>query len=101
MKSNTISEDLRWRVVYLHNNSYSLQEISELLKISAPTVTRIMKCFQQWRCVINPLKGQAGRRKIFNGSDMRVNFIFFNNYLLCVLIYYRTIYIYKFFFFRF
>jgi DNA-binding transcriptional regulator GbsR (MarR family) len=97
MKSNIISEDLRWRVVYLHNDGYSLQEISELLKISAPTVTRIMKCFQQWRCVINPLKGQAGRRKIFNGSDMRVNFIFFNNYLLCVFIYYRTIFISFFF----
>ena len=74
MKSNTISEDLRWHVVYLHNDGYSLQEISELLKISMPTITRIMKCFQQWRCVTNPLKGQAGRRKTFNRSDMRVIF---------------------------
>ena len=82
MKSNTISEDLRWRVVYLHNDGYSLQEISELLKISAPTITRIMKYFQQWRCVTNLLKRPAGRRKIFNGFDMRVNFNFFYLYAL-------------------
>jgi transposase len=78
MKSNILSEDLRWRVVYLYHDGFSLKKISELLKISAPTVTRIIKCFETWRCVINPLKGQAGRRKIFNGSDMKVNFLIFN-----------------------
>ena len=74
MKKGDIGEDLRWRVIYLYYDSFSLQEISKLLKISAPTVTRIKKCFEQWRCIINPLKGQAGRRKIFNGSNMKVNF---------------------------
>jgi transposase len=74
MKSNILSEDLRWRVVYLHYDGFTLREVSELLKISAPTVTRIIKCFQQWRCVVNPLKGQVGRRKIFHGSDMKVRF---------------------------
>jgi hypothetical protein len=102
MKSNTISEDLRWRVVYLYNDGYSLQETSELLKISAPTITRIMKCFQQWRCVTNPLKRQAGRRKIFNGSDMRVNFNFFIIVIMySVIIRYKIIIIYIHFFFRF
>ncbi len=47
MKKNILSEDLRWRVVYLYYDSFTLQEISELLRISTPTVTRIMKCFQQ------------------------------------------------------
>ena len=74
MKKNILSEDLRWRVVYLYYDGFTLQEISELLRISAPTVTRIMKCFQQWSCVINLLKGQSGRRKIFNRSDMKVSF---------------------------
>ena len=74
MKSNNLSEDLKWRVVYLYYDGFSLKKISELLKISASTVTRVMRCFQKWRCVINPLKGQAGRRKIFNGSDMKVKF---------------------------
>ena len=74
MKKNILSEDLRWRMIYLYYDSFTLQGISELLRISAPTVTRIMKCFQQWNCVINPLKGQSGRRKIFNRSDMKVSF---------------------------
>jgi transposase len=76
MKSNTLSEDLRWRVVYLYYDGFSLKKISELLRISASTVTRIIKCFQQWRCVINPLKGQVGRRKIFIGAEMKVKFNF-------------------------
>jgi Homeodomain-like domain len=92
MKRNIISEDLRWRVIYLYYDGFPLQEISELLRISAPTVTRIMKCFEQWRCVINPLKGQVGRRKIFNGSDMRVNFYnitsFYIKYILCIYLYF-------------
>ena len=90
MKSNNISEDLRWRVIYLYYDGFSSKKISELLKISAPTVTRIMKCFQKWRCVINPLKGQAGRRKIFNGSDMKVKFI-----NLLIIIYYYILYLLK------
>ena len=74
MKKNILSEDLRWRMIYLYYDSFTLQEISELLRISAPTVTRIMKCFQQWSCVINLLKGQSYRRKIFNRSDIKVSF---------------------------
>ena len=45
MKKNILSEDLRWRVMYLYYDSFTLQEISELLRISALTVIRIMKCF--------------------------------------------------------
>ena len=61
-------------MVYLYYDSFTLQEISELLRISVPTVTRIMKCFQQYNCIINLLKGQSDRRKIFNRSDMKVSF---------------------------
>jgi DNA-binding transcriptional regulator GbsR (MarR family) len=74
MKGDILSEDLRWRVVYLKCDGFTLQEISELLRISPSTITRIIKCFQEWKCVINPLKGQRGRRKTFNRSDMKVSF---------------------------
>ncbi|RIA80366.1 hypothetical protein C1645_882202 [Glomus cerebriforme] len=68
--NNTISENLRWHVVYLHNDGYSLQEISELLKISVPTANyyKDNKMLSAMRCVTTPLKKQAGRRKMFNGS---------------------------------
>ena len=74
MKGDILSEDLRWHVVYLKCDGFTLQEISELLRISPSTITRIIKCFQEWKCVINPLKGQRGRRKTFNRSDMKVSF---------------------------
>jgi len=78
----TISEDLRWRVVYLFYDSYEVQEIAELLKLSIATIRRIIICYQQWKCVINPLKGQTGRRKIFNGTHLKVvSFIYFYLYL--------------------
>ena len=74
----TISEDLRWRVVYLFYDNYEVQEIVELLKLSIATVRRIITCYQQWKCVINPLKGQTGRRKIFNGIHIKViSFVYF------------------------
>ena len=73
MKGNILSEDLRWCVVYLKYDGFSLQETFELLRISPSTITRIIKCFQQWKCIINPLKGQRGRRKTFNRSDMKVS----------------------------
>ncbi|CAB4442600.1 unnamed protein product, partial [Rhizophagus irregularis] len=47
-------------------------EIAELLKLSVATIRRIITCYQQWKCVINPLKGQTGRRKIFNGTHMKI-----------------------------
>src|SRR6266498_700093 len=98
MKKGDIGEDLRWRVIYLYYDSFSLQEISKLLKISAPTITRIKKCFEQWRCIINPLKGQAGRRKIFNGSNIKGNFIL--HYFIYIItdkdVFYIFLYIYFF-----
>ncbi len=77
-----ISEDLKWRAIYLFYESYEVQEIVELLKLSIATIRRIITCYQQWKCVINPLKGQTGRRKIFNGTHMKVSsFVYFYLYL--------------------
>ena len=82
----TISEDLRWRVVYLLCDNYEVQEIAELLKLSIATIRRIITCYKQWKCVINPLKGQTGRRKIFNGIHIKVVFFcFFYLYFLFIL----------------
>ena len=89
----TISEDLRWRVVYLFYDNYEVQEIVELLKLSIATVRRIITCYQQWKCVINPLKGQTGRRKIFNGTDMKVSlfivYLFMTLFFKFICFFYR------------
>ena len=84
-----ISEDLRWRVVYLFCNNYEVQKIAELLKLSIATIRRIITCYQQWKCVINPLKGQTGRRKIFNGTHLKVvSFVSFYLYLKFICFYF-------------
>jgi len=75
-----ISEDLRWRVVYLFCDDYNLQEISQLLRISSPTVHRILKCYRKWGCVVNPFLQQVGRRKFFSGSDMMVSLFYYLYY---------------------
>ena len=37
-----ISEDLRWRIVYLFYDSHGIQEIAELLRLSTATVKRVI-----------------------------------------------------------
>ena len=77
-----ISEDLRWRIVYLFYDSHGIQEIAELLRLGTATVKRVIACYQQWKCVINPLKGPIGRRKIFNGTHMKVSL-----FIYCLFVY--------------
>ncbi|CAG8617014.1 2299_t:CDS:2 [Acaulospora morrowiae] len=50
------SEDLKWRIVYLHQDGYSKRRISKLLYMSYSE---------------NPFKGASGRKKLFKDSDMK------------------------------
>ena len=77
-----ISEDLRWRIVYLFYDSHGIQEIAELLRLSTATVKRVIACYRQWKCVINPLRGPTGRRKIFNGIHMKVSLFIVYNFIV-------------------
>ncbi|CAG8551735.1 11571_t:CDS:2, partial [Acaulospora morrowiae] len=68
----SLSDDLRWRVVYLHLDGYSKKKISSYLYISRSTVNRILCLYRRWGCVKDPFKGTRGRRKIFHHNDMKV-----------------------------
>ena len=72
----SLSEDLRWRVVYLHRDGFSKKKISSYLYISRSTVNRILRLYRRWGCVKDPLKGTQGRRKIFRYDDMEVRMKF-------------------------
>lgn len=80
--TNHLSEDLRWRVVYLWLDSYKPKEISQLLYISEATVKRILHFYQLWSCIKNPFRRKQGRKKMFNANDMDVS-IFRLSFLLC------------------
>lgn len=64
------SEDLRWRIVYLYNDGFSIIDIANTLYISKSSVARIINIYEKWACVTNPFKGISGRRKLFSRSDM-------------------------------
>jgi transposase len=67
-----LSEDLRWRIVYLNSDGYNVQEISNLLHISKSTVNKILNIYRCWACVVNPLKKISGRKKLFTRKEMDI-----------------------------
>jgi len=67
-----LSEDLRWRVVYLYTDDFSIVDIAKTLYMSKSSVTRIINIYKKWACVTNPFKGIFGRRKLFSRSDMYI-----------------------------
>jgi|GraSoiStandDraft_39_1057311.scaffolds.fasta_scaffold331906_1 transposase len=78
-----LSEDLCWRIVYLHHDGYSNKKIRELLKVSRSSVGRVLRLYKVWGCVSNPFAGTRGRRKVFDVDDMEViQYIAFNWLLL-------------------
>jgi len=74
---NHLSEDLKWRVVYLWLDGHKPKEISQLLYISEPTAKRILHYYKLWMCVNNPFKRNRGRSRIFSDNDMNVCLYFF------------------------
>ena len=67
-----LSEDLRWRVVYLYADGYSIIDIANILYMSKSSVSRIINMYERWACVTNPFKGVFGRKKLFNRNDMYI-----------------------------
>lgn len=67
-----LSEDLRWRVVYLYADGCSIIDIANTLYMSKSSVNRIINMYEKWACVTNPFKGVFGRKKLFNRNDMYI-----------------------------
>ena len=68
----SLSNDLLWRIVYLHHDGYSNKKIRSLLHISRATVGRVLRIYRKWGCVKDPFIGSRGRRKLFDADDMEV-----------------------------
>lgn len=67
-----ISEDLRWRIVYLYNDDFSITDIANILYVSKSFVIKILNLYEKWACVSNPVKGVPGRKKLFDRRDMHI-----------------------------
>ena len=47
--ARAFSEDLKWRIVYLHHDGYSQKKIARLLHISKGTVDNILRIYSEER----------------------------------------------------
>ncbi|PKB99043.1 hypothetical protein RhiirA5_505907 [Rhizophagus irregularis] len=70
--ARTFSEDLKWRIIYLHHDGYSRIKIGILLHISKRTVDNILQIYVQWRTVVNPWQKPPGRHKILIQNEMKI-----------------------------
>ena len=66
------SDDLKWRIVYLWNDNYSIEQISRFFYISEKTVYKVLSNYILWKDVKDPIQRPKGRRKIFNNTDLKV-----------------------------
>jgi hypothetical protein len=67
-----LSEDLKWRIVYLYFDGYSRKKISELLYISRSCVDKVLQIYSRWGTVINPWQKSPDRNKTLSCDDMKV-----------------------------
>ena len=70
------SEDLKWRIVYLWNDNYSIEKISRFLYISEKTVYKVLNYYILWKNVKDPTQKPKGRKRFFNNSDLKVCIIY-------------------------
>ena len=68
-----ISEDLRWRIVYLHCDGLSHRRIFRYLYVSRATVSRVLRLFKRWGSVRNSFDGMRERKRILDNNDMGVS----------------------------
>src|SRR3989337_4536210 len=66
------SEDLYWRIIYLHIDGLSTVDIANTLRMSKGVVNKIKKRYSRWAYVQNPFKNVPGQRKLFSREDMAV-----------------------------
>jgi transposase len=78
----SLSEDLRWRIIYCQAEGFTQKEIAKRMYVSEATVSKVCRLFKKWGCVKDPFVGKVGRRKIFTRQDMLVRIIIF----ICILI---------------
>ena len=79
------SNDLKWRIVYLHYDGFLTTQIAQMLYISKYTVKKVLKIHKKWRCVVDSWLKKAGCHKIFNRDNMKTSVI-----IILVKVYFIT-----------
>ncbi|GBB88280.1 hypothetical protein RclHR1_14820005 [Rhizophagus clarus] len=66
----TLSNDIRWRIIYYQLDGFSVKETALRLYIGVFTVYKIRRIYDHWGCITHLFKGRQGRRKILNLVDL-------------------------------
>ena len=66
------SEDLYWRIIYLHADGLSTADIANILYISKGIVNKIKNRYERWLYITNPFKGVPNQRKLFSRRDIMI-----------------------------
>ena len=80
----SLSEDLRWYIIYYQAEGFTQKEIAKRIYVSEATVNKVCRIFKKWGCVKDPFAGRLGRRKIFTTQDMLVRTL--NNCFFIVIV---------------
>ena len=78
----SLSEDLRWHIIYCQAEGFKQKEIAKRMYVSKSTVNKVCRIFKKWGCVKDLFVGRVGRRKIFSRQDMLVRIFLMDNYYL-------------------
>ena len=70
--ARSLSEDLKWRIVFLYYDGYKQKKIAKLLYISISTVKKVLRIYAKWGTVVDPWRKPPGRRKTLSQIDMKV-----------------------------
>lgn len=66
------SEDLKWRIIYLHYDCLSKDKIATTLRVSKSLVNKVLRIYKNWGAVTHPWRKVPGVRKTFDRNDMNV-----------------------------
>ncbi|RIB07623.1 hypothetical protein C2G38_2252515 [Gigaspora rosea] len=66
------SDDLKWHIIYLYYDNYSISQIMSILYISKGLVRKVLRLYKKWETVTNPWRQVPGQQKTFNRNDMNV-----------------------------
>jgi len=67
------STDLKWRIIFLYYDGFSTRQVAKMLYMSRFTVKKVLGIYRKWGCIVDPWIKKTGRRKIFNGNDMKAS----------------------------
>lgn len=66
------SDDLKWRIIYLYYDNYSISQIMSILYISKGLVRKVLRLYKKWGTITNPWRQVPGQQKTFNRNDMNI-----------------------------